>query len=80
MDRLEAEFGADIDFIHLDIDQSLADAVRLRFDLTDRSHYVLIDAQGAVLYRWYGFLNRDSVAATFAELLPGVTAPVSAIG
>lgn len=42
---------------------------RDRFEITDRSQYVLIDDEGNVLYKWYGFLDEGQVSSIIDQYL-----------
>jgi hypothetical protein len=66
---LEDRYRSQIDFIYLNIDNRDTLPVRERFGIVQRSHYVLIDAQGNIVRRWIGFLNAAEVEAAIFELL-----------
>jgi hypothetical protein len=69
---LQAEFGDRIDFIGLNIDLPETLPIRQQFDIVQRSQYVLIDAQGNVLQRWFGFLDQEQVAEYLRGYLAGL--------
>lgn len=71
MDRLAQQYGDQVDFIKLDIDKAETLAVRQQFNLVQRSQYALIDAQGTVVQRWFGFLDEAEVTAFLDEYLAG---------
>jgi hypothetical protein len=57
--------------MYLDIDDEGTLAARERFDIVARSQYVLIDAQGNVIQKWFGFLDEAQVDAAISEYLAG---------
>lgn len=69
MDRLEAEFGERIDFIHLNVDDPATADIRAEFGLTRRSQYRLIDADGITIRNWFGPLDESSMVAQIDSLL-----------
>lgn len=58
-----------MDFIKLDIDKPETLDIRQRFNLAQRSQYALVDAQGNVVQRWYGFLDEAEVAQVISDYL-----------
>lgn len=69
MDRLERDFGTEIDFIVLDVDLAEARLYMDEYAIRTRSTYVLLNAAGAEVMRWSGPLNGDQVAAEMANYL-----------
>lgn len=69
VNNLKAEFGDQVDFINLNIDVPETLDARTRFDIVERSQYLLTDASGAVLQRWYGYLDEATVEAYVREYL-----------
>lgn len=69
MHGLGEEFGSEIDFIHLNIDDSATLPMRQQFGLTDRSQYALVTTSGEVRNRWVGPLNYATVATAIRDLL-----------
>jgi hypothetical protein len=53
----------------VDFDDTDLQPVRDRFGITDRSQYVLIDAAGSVVQRWYGVLDTATMQKAFDEYL-----------
>jgi len=72
VDGLQAQFGDRIDFIGLNIDVAETLPVREQFDMVQRSTYTLIDAQGNVVQRWYGYLDQEVMTQFFNEYLAGL--------
>jgi hypothetical protein len=67
--RLAEVFKDQVDFVYLNIDRPETFESRQRFDIVNRSQYVLIDAQGNLIKKWFGFLDEDEVKATIDEFL-----------
>ena len=61
MSGLEDTFDGQVEFILLDWDDSSLDGQRNELGITDRTQYVLADADGTVVKRWFGILNEGSV-------------------
>ena len=61
MNRLEQQFGDEIEFVLVDWDDKSLNDFRLQYGITGRTQYVLIDEQGNVVNRWFGPLNEDLV-------------------
>lgn len=58
-----------MDFIKLDIDKDETLPVRQQFSLIQRSQYALVDANGNVIQRWFGFLDEGEVERAIKEFL-----------
>lgn len=69
MDGLAQQFGTQIDFIKLDIDKTETLPLRQQFNLVQRSQYALVDAQGNVIQRWFGFLDEAVVQQYLGDYL-----------
>lgn len=69
MDRLEEDFGNEIDFVRVDLDLDGAWSQIEPYGLTGRSQYALVDPDGEVWERWYGPLNEGALSLAFNELL-----------
>ncbi len=69
MDGLARTFGTQMDFIKLDIDKTETLNIRQQFNLVQRSQYALVDAQGNVLQRWFGFLDEAAVRQYLSDYL-----------
>lgn len=69
MDRLKAEFGDEITFIDLNIDDPAAREVMRDYGFRGRSEYALVDANGDIVRRWFGPLNEGEVVAGLLEFL-----------
>lgn len=72
MDGLKQKYGDQIEFVLYDFNDPSLDAARARYSITDRSQYVLVDAQDNIIYRWYGFLSAREVEQKLDEYLSGL--------
>ena len=69
--RFEDLYSDQIDFVHIDWDDSGTPEIARRFGVLRRSTYVLIDADGNVLWTWIGPLTQAEVTAKIDEILAG---------
>jgi hypothetical protein len=73
VNRLQEQFGDEITFILLDVDDPASAPLRQQYSLTHRSNYLLVDGEGERVQSWFGPLSFDAVAADLATFLD--TAP-----
>ncbi|MCA0458456.1 MAG: redoxin domain-containing protein [Chloroflexi bacterium] len=66
---IAGEFEGKVDLISLNIDLPETQDVRDRFNITDRSQYLLVDASGNLIQRWYGFLDQTQVTQAITDYL-----------
>lgn len=69
LQNLAQQFGADITFTRLDVDNPADTSTREKFGLFDRSQYILVDEKGEVVQRWFGLLREDEVASAISAYL-----------
>ena len=69
MDGLQAYFGGQIAFYHVDTDDSIQVNASRPFGVYRHSQYVLLDGQGKVLHEWNGYLRPEEVRQTIETLL-----------
>ncbi len=69
VDAIRTQFADKVDVIDLNIDVPETQAARDRFNITDRSQYILIDATGNVIQKWYGFLDEANVPQAIQDYL-----------
>ena len=69
MDRLEREFGDEIEFFVLNVDLVEARRYMDAYAIRSRSTYVLLDGAGEEVMRWSGPLDESLVAAELANFL-----------
>ena len=69
VDGLQANFGADIDFYHINTDDPKEVQASRKYGVHRFSQYALIDTEGKVLHQWFGHLDKIAVALVLeAEL------------
>jgi thiol-disulfide isomerase/thioredoxin len=71
VDDLERQYNDRVEFVQFDFDDPALDAERHKYDITDRSQYVLVDADDQIVYRWYGYLSAADVQQVMDEFLAG---------
>ena len=69
MNRLEQTFSDRVDFFVLDVDNPQSDAYMQQFFIRSRSTYVLLDANGNELTRWFGPLDETAVVTELNNIL-----------
>lgn len=69
VDALAEQFAGKVDLVSLNIDVPETQDTRDRFNITDRSQYVFIDAAGNTIQRWYGFIDQTQVAQAIQDYL-----------
>jgi thioredoxin 1 len=69
LQSLTRQFEGRIAFVRVDVDNPADTPTREKYGLYDRSQYALVNAQGEVVKRWFGFLNEARVASELQELL-----------
>ena len=69
MNGLEQQYSDRIEFVALNFDDKSLNAVRSKYNITDRSQYVLLDANDQIVHRWYGFLNTSDVKKVLDDFL-----------
>lgn len=67
--ELQGEYGEDIDFLHVDIENIGAMDAVSPFGITGYSQYLLLNNEGDVIQRWYGVLIEDDVDSALADLV-----------
>lgn len=66
---IAAQFAEQVDLINVNIDLTATQAVRDRFNITDRSQYILVDAAGNAIQKWYGFLDQAEITKAIQDYL-----------
>jgi len=55
---LERQYGAQVDFLYLDVQDPRTEVGKARLGFTATPHFFLLDAQGKVLGEWQGVTER----------------------
>ena len=61
MNRLEEQFGDQIQFFHLDVGLVETLPIRQEFGMTRRSQYQLLGPDGESLLSWFGPLSEEAI-------------------
>ena len=69
MSGLQDTFAERVEWIILDIDDPSSDDTRSELGITAQAQYVLVNANGEIVGRWFGILNEMQVAAEIENLL-----------
>lgn len=69
VEALAEQFAGQVDLVSLNIDLAETQDIRDRFNITDRSQYLLVDASGNLIQRWYGFLDQTQVTTAITDYL-----------
>lgn len=73
MDGLREQFGTQIEFIVLDVDDPASLPLRQQYDMVQRSRYALVAADGTVIQRWFGFLNEAELESYLSQYVASLT-------
>ena len=69
MHGLQEQYGEQVDFLHVDVENPGALEAVGRVGITGRTQYVLTDSAGNVVYRWFGIITQADVQREIEELL-----------
>ena len=69
MNGLEEQFGAEIQFVWLNIDEPNTLPLREQFGIVERSRYVLVNAVGEQEQIWIGLLDEVAVEEALTAFL-----------
>lgn len=62
MNRLNEQYSDRVDFFYLDVDDIQTPEVMSALAIRDRTTYVIFDAQGNEVHRWFGPLPFEAAA------------------
>jgi hypothetical protein len=66
---LEQEWGQQVDFLYLDIADSVNADAMARFGFRATPHFFLVARDGSVARTWQGLVERDTLAAALGGLV-----------
>lgn len=66
---LEREYGEQIEFVYLDIDDPSTDAAKEKYGYRVQPHFFLVDANGEVVQEWLGPVQREQFVEAFQTVL-----------
>lgn len=69
MNRLRTDYAGQVEFFELDVDNPDTRAMRDRYGLVAQAQYVLADASGEPLQKWFGLLREGEMIAAFDGVL-----------
>ncbi|MCE2488615.1 MAG: hypothetical protein J4G17_01375 [Anaerolineae bacterium] len=69
MNRLRADYDGRVEFFELDIDNPETRPMRDQYGLVAQAQYILADANGEPLQKWFGLLNQADMTAAFDGVL-----------
>ena len=73
VDRLEDQFGDQVEFVHLNVDAAHARDRLAEFGVRGRSQYLLVTTNGEVLNHWFGPIGHleEAMAAEITTAIGG---------
>jgi thioredoxin-like negative regulator of GroEL len=60
---LEQQYGDQVNFVYLDIDDSRTDAFQRQLGFRVQPHIFLLDGNGQVIQQWLGLVSEDELEA-----------------
>ncbi len=69
MRGLEETFAGRIEFVLLDLDDRDLDNTRRQLGITAQAQYVLVNASGEIVGRWWGVIDEAGLADELESLL-----------
>ncbi len=69
MNRLKEDYDGQVEFIELDVDDPGTGPMRDQYGLVAQAQYVLADADGAPLQKWFGYIDENDIAGAFDGVL-----------
>ena len=64
---LEAEWGGQVNFVYLDIDDPTTDPFKRELGYRVQPHMFLLDGEGQVLEQWLGYVEGDVIEAALQQ-------------
>ena len=69
MDGLQANFGEQIDFLHIDVDDVRQRQIGQKLGVFRHTQYILLNGEGDIVGEWNGYLNQEEVAIALDSAL-----------
>lgn len=66
---LEDEYGEQIEFVYLNIDDPSTDAAKEKYGYRYQPHFFLVDANGEVVQEWLGPVKREQFVEAFQTVI-----------
>jgi hypothetical protein len=64
---LEAEWGGQVNFVYLDIDDAATEPFKRQLGYRVQPHMFLLDGDGQVLQQWLGFVDAATLEASLQQ-------------
>jgi hypothetical protein len=64
---LEAEWGGQVNFVYLDIDDSAVEPFKRQLGYRVQPHMFLVDGDGLILEQWLGFVDAATLEAALEQ-------------
>jgi hypothetical protein len=64
---LEAEWGEQVNFVYLDIDDAATEPFKRQLGYRVQPHLFLLDGDGQVLQQWLGFVDAATLEAALQQ-------------
>ena len=69
MHGLEAQYGQQINFVYLDIDDTRTDELKRQLGYRYQPHIFLLNADGSIREQWVGFVDSATLESAFQSAL-----------
>lgn len=69
MDRLERDYGDQIDFVHLNYDRPEVPPFLEQYNVRRRSSYVLVDPEGNMIDQWVGPIQWEALNTAIEDAI-----------
>ena len=70
MHGLEAQYGGQIDFVYLDVDDPRTEDFKRQLGYRYQPHLFLLDGNGEVIQQWVGAVDGAALEVAFQAALP----------
>ena len=67
MHGLEAEWGGEVEFVYLDIDDPATEPFKRQLGYRVQPHMFLVNGDGLVLQQWLGFVDAATLEAALEQ-------------
>jgi len=65
---LEAEWGGQVNFVYLDIDDPATEPFKRQLGYRVQPHMFLLDGEGRVLEQWLGYVDAETLESAFQQI------------
>ena len=66
---LEEEYGNDIDFVYVDVDDPETRDIQQQYGRRGQPHFILVGADGEIVTQWFGTVQAMAFEEAFQEVL-----------